>query len=100
MVVDGGCVVPAHASPIFIAPQVGLLTARHWNLVPELGSEPLKGASLGHGKGYLHPFHKGLDVFVVFVAEVAGFKNGLIIRICTSQADSASGFWPQKHGNH
>ena len=49
MVVYGGCVVPAHASPVFVAPQVSLLTARHRYLVPELGSEPLEGTSLGHG---------------------------------------------------
>ena len=100
MVVDGGCVVPAHASPVFIAPQVSLLTARHWDLVPELGSEPLEGASLGHGKGNLHSFHQGLDIFVVFVTEVASFKNGLVVWICTSQADPASGFGTQEHGNH
>ena len=100
MVVYGGCVVPAHASPVFVAPQVSLFTARHRYLVPELSSEPLEGTSLGHGKGNLHSFHQGLDIFVVFVTEVASFKNGLIVRICTSQADPASGFWSQKHRDH
>ena len=94
MVVNGSCVVPAHTSPIFVTPQVGLLTAGHWDLVPELGAKPLEGARLCHGKGDLHPLHQGLDVFVVLVAEVAGFENRLIVRICTSQADSAAGFRP------
>ena len=100
MVIKCRCVVPAHTSPIFITPQDIRLTAGHWDLVPELGAKPLEGARLCHGKGNLHPLHQGLDVFVVLVAEVAGFENRLIVWICTSQADPASRFWSQKHGNH
>ena len=93
MVIKCRCVVPAHTSPIFIAPQDIRLTAGHWDLVPELGAKPLEGSRLCQSKSHLHPLHQGLHVLAMLVAEVAGLENRLVKRICTSQADSAAGLW-------
>ena len=98
--VDGGCIMAAHASPILVTPEVGLLTAWHWDLVPELCAQPLKGSGLGHGQCDLHPLHQGLDVLIVLIAEVARFEDRLVVRIGTSQTDSSAGLWSQKHGDH
>ena len=55
--VDGGGVLPTHAGPILVAPEVCVLTPWYRDLVPELGPEPVEGLSLGHGQGNLDPLH-------------------------------------------
>ena len=60
VVVDGGCVLATHAGPILVAPEVGVLTSRDGDLVPELGPEPVEGLGLSHGQGDLNPLHQDL----------------------------------------
>ena len=57
MVVDGGGVLPTHAGPILVTPEVSVLTPGDRHLVPELGPEPVECLSLGHGQGDLDPLH-------------------------------------------
>ena len=60
MVVDCGGVLPTHAGPILVTPEIGVLTARDGDLVPELCPEPVEGLGLSHGQGDLNPLHQDL----------------------------------------
>ena len=55
-------VLPGHAGPVLIRPQVGLLTTRHGNLIPELGAQPGESLGLGHGQGNLYPLYQHLNM--------------------------------------
>ena len=52
--VYGGGVLSTHAGPILVRPEVCVLTPRYWDLVPELGPEPVEGLGLSHGQGNLN----------------------------------------------
>lgn len=104
VVVDGGGVLPAHAGPILVAPEVGVLTPRDGHLVPELCPESVEGLSLSHGQGNLDPLHQdlgkrgvniklttrltNLDVFRM--SEVSRVEDGFIVRITAPQQHPAS----------
>ena len=102
--IDGGGVLPTHAGPILVAPEVGVLAPRDGDLVPELGPEPVERLGLSHGQGDLNPLHQhlwkrgvntklttrltNLDVFRM--SEVSRVEDGFIVRIAAPQQHLAS----------
>ena len=63
--VDGGGVLPTHAGPVLVGPQLRVLAPRDGDLIPKLGAHPSEGLGLGHGQGDLHTFHQNLNIILV-----------------------------------